>query len=394
MEAAGSKGPLRMESTVPVRTGARTSSVTRNQRWLFLIHVDWRWIRQRPHWFAEEALRRHHVLVAYRLHPRRSTLPKNRSAVCRVPLLPLPLRPPGQSRSARAGALCHKAWVSLLFAAFRPTHVYISHPKLTATLPRDAGRNAILVYDCMDDAVAMAPPSRRGATLLEERRLVSRADVIVLSSQVLAERIRERSGAMAEGKMRVILNGVNPSSLRRRVHPTQRGSASRVVVCYAGTVDEWFDFDALLTALEACPGVSLRIIGPRTGREPVHARIEYVRPVEHDQLPTLLCDCAALIMPFRMDRIVAAVNPVKLYEYLGYRVPVIATRYPEIEREFGALVEFYKTPADLIDLLHRLENGELQPGGGREEVEAFIKSASWRGRWDELRTAVEQVCRG
>jgi glycosyltransferase involved in cell wall biosynthesis len=239
----------------------------------------------------------------------------------------------------------------------------------------------------MDDAVAMAPPGQREAMLRQEGLLVSDSSRVIVSSHMLRERLLERFGPGLESKLFLVQNGVDASLWGRvRISPPS-GNEGRILVGYAGTVASWFDFDAVLSALEDCHRIHVRIIGPRTGREPVHTRIEYVPPVGHGELSLLLSECNALIMPFRVDSIVTAVNPVKLYEYLLYGVPVIASRYDEIEEEFEGFVEFFESPEGLARLFDCLQAGELQVRAEPSATEAFVRNASWSRRWRQIRSS-------
>jgi teichuronic acid biosynthesis glycosyltransferase TuaH len=357
------------------------------ERWLFLLHVDWRWIRQRPHWFVDEARKDHEVVVAYRLHPRREALPLNASGVRRFPMLPLPLsRSLSYPNASAMLFLLQRLWIAAMTRRFAPTHVYISHPKVFATVPRRLIENAVLIYDCMDDAVAMANHRQRKAILRLETELAAAADVVVVSSQVLLDRLSDRLPADVRAKAVVVRNGASAGAAARP-HRRPESAEGGVRVGYAGTVASWFDFESVLTALDGCPGVRLRVIGPRTGREPNHPHIQYVPPVDHSALPTLLGDCDALIMPFTPGQVVTAVNPVKLYEYLAYRKPIIARRYPEIECEFDSLVEFYDTPTELMALFSKLEARTLPVRGEDTVVRRFIAASSWSARWQAVQAA-------
>jgi teichuronic acid biosynthesis glycosyltransferase TuaH len=252
-------------------------------------------------------------------------------------------------------------------------------------------RRAVLVYDCMDDAVAMAPDNQRGAVHQRERELVSASTLVVVSSRSLASRLAERYGSAAEAKTVLVQNGVNVVAgipiLPKRVTAPALG----ITIGYTGTVARWFDFDSVLFALDECPKVRLRVIGPRVGNEPRHDRIEYVAPVDHAELPELLGDCNALIMPFKPGPIVSAVNPVKLYEYLAYRRPILVSRYQEIERDFGHLVEMYETAEELARLFSRLVDGDLRPRGDWHAVAEFLESSSWTARWNQIQRAEREL---
>lgn len=385
-----------MYALVWFRANARQSAGVRNEdrarevteRWLFLVHVDWRWIKQRPHWLAEEANKEYETLVAYRLHPGRRRLPSNRSSVGRFAMLPLPLgRSLARPNSGRLFFFLQRAWLGLRTFRFRPTHIYVGHPKLYPLIPRTQLRTAVLVYDCMDDAVAMAPANQRAAVHQRERELVSASAVVVASSRALASRLAERYGWAAEAKTILVQNGLNIEVETPVLRTGVAAPALGATIGYAGTVARWFDFDSVLFALNECPEVRIRVIGPRIGDEPRHDRIEYVPPVDHAKLPELLGDCNALIMPFKPGPIVAAVNPVKLYEYLTYRVPILVSRYEEIEQDFGHLVEMYETDDELAHLFSRLIRGELRPRGDWPAVSEFLKSSTWTARWNQIQQA-------
>jgi hypothetical protein len=89
-------------------------------------------------------------------------------------------------------------------------------------------------------------------------------------------------------------------------------------------------------------------------------------------------------MPFEPGPVVAAVNPVKLYEYLQYGVPVIARRYAEIEREFGEFVEYYDSTRDLVRLFRHVAEGRLRGCSDAEGLAEFLDSATWSRRWSEI----------
>ena len=50
---------------------------------LYLMHVDWRWIKQRPHFLAEILSEDLDLAVVHPLKRGRSALPENHSAVTR-----------------------------------------------------------------------------------------------------------------------------------------------------------------------------------------------------------------------------------------------------------------------------------------------------------------------
>lgn len=374
--------------------------MSRRAEWMFLSHVDWRWIKQRPHWFAEEARREGPLVYLFRVNPRRWGLPRNKTAVRRIPLVPLPLgNLLGNGRvSGKVLIAIQRAWLWVLWRLLRPRYVYVSHPKMWGLVPSQLKDRSVFLYDCMDDAFAMA----RGRGLVElsalENELCQRATVIGVSSATLATRLEARYGIAVMSKITLAPNGLKESSTGRPSiqsgHAATQRKGGSGLLGYAGTVSHWFDFSSLIAALETNEGARALIVGPRGGEVPVHPQITYRDPVEHAALPSVIGECDALIMPFVPNDIVSAVNPVKIYEYLTYDVPVIARRYGEVEGEFGEYVYCYDTPEEFSELVTRLVTGELRSRRTPDEVAAFLESRTWSARWEVLRQSLGGLAGG
>ena len=60
-------------------------------------------------------------------------------------------------------------------------------------------------------------------------------------------------------------------------------------------------------------------------------------------LPALLANFDAALIPFRINALTAATNPIKLYEYFAFGLPVVSLPLAELE-PFGGLVYTAATP--------------------------------------------------
>ncbi|HEX2863415.1 MAG TPA: glycosyltransferase, partial [Deinococcales bacterium] len=168
---------------------AAAAPARRRPRILYLMHVDWRWVKQRPHHLAEGLNGWADLLVLFRPARGRSRLPANPSRVRRWPLLPIP------SRSRWLGWLdapLQRLWVGLAAAWFRPDLVWVTFPTLAAYLPRRLWHRGV-VYDCMDLAEGFGgtPGHLRRVRALEER-LAREARLVLCSSQNLEAGLRAR----------------------------------------------------------------------------------------------------------------------------------------------------------------------------------------------------------
>jgi hypothetical protein len=158
---------------------------------LYLMHVDWHWIKQRPHFLAEELSKDFDLVIAHPRNRRRELLVLNSTALFTIPLLALPL-----SRfkfiSTINEAIRQMYHLGLLLL-YRPSVIWITYPTVTSNFVLSLVKNKVIVYDCMDDAPQFKEAEHEKALILnKEKHLLSRADIVLVSSQNLWEKVLAR----------------------------------------------------------------------------------------------------------------------------------------------------------------------------------------------------------
>lgn len=368
-----------MGQSDPLPESPEARGRARRRRLLVVMHVDWRWIKQRPQLVAE-ALddAGFDVLVAYIPSWRRSRLVSNPSRLRRFALPVLPLRrwvPIG-----RLSAACSRAFLAIVARAWPPDALLLTAPELVDYLPRLL-RDTPLIYDCMDLASGFTSSASEMERITHlEKRLVGRAQILVASSGRLASHLA--SLASAGSRPLLVRNGIDSSDLSAGPLPELPRVNGRTRAGYAGTVASWLDADAIVAALDALPGLEVHLWGPVVIALPRHPRLLCHGPIPRYRLREAVASMDCFLMPFKMDDLTRAVDPVKLYEYLAWGRPAIAVSYAELD-QFGPLVQRYETIAELIHLLGEVGRGELSCPD-RSSVEAFLVQATWRARVQPL----------
>lgn len=359
---------------------------------LYLMHVDWRWIKQRPQFLAESLAAEYDIRVFHRIFSvSGSQLTDVPSAVSPFPLLPIPW----------SWRLCRfitkplqRRWISWLIRDFTPEVIWITHPALIEMIP--SGLMGVpIVYDCMDDTLGFGGSRSRLALLAHlERQAVARAARIFGSSNYLCEVLKSRYGASLAPKIELVRNGISEALLQAQPARSQSarvGTAKPCKVAYFGTIAEWFDFDALMKVLRGTSHVEFHLVGPVSVRFlPQHERLKIHRPVRHDQLAGLAEGMDAFVMPFRRSPVVEAVDPVKLYEYLAFGKEVICVRYKEIQR-FAEFVHLYDNADDLLELLNALAAGRLPSRNEAYRRDVFLTSNTWRSRYSQIHSLIQSL---
>ena len=204
---------------------------------------------------------------------------------------------------------------------------------------KDICNPPLIVYDVCD---SLQVPARNANALSRmgeaEARLVAAADIVTTSAESLRELLlKNYPGCRAV----FVSNGVSEEFLvAAEQMPAQK--INRATFGYAGSLDpRWFDTELIEALAGSISDSSIRIVGPvnAAGRRRLGKQtgIELVGTIKHSELLKMYSEFSAGLIPFQRNAVTDLVNPIKLYEYFAFGIPVVATRTKELER-FSDLV--------------------------------------------------------
>ncbi len=230
------------------------------------------------------------------------------------------------------------------------------------------------MYDCMDDfdAFSDVPP----VAIKDEALLRREADLVFVSSAAL-----ERKAAPDARKVVVLPNAADFDHFGapRSLPP---GEDSRAVIGYFGSIKDWFDFGLLESLARNLPNCRFKIIGRVEVELPLSLKnlpnVEFPGESPYDRLPQELAGFAVALIPFVHNRLTAATNPVKLYEYFSAGIPVVATRLPELEPYQDACYLF----ADAEDAQRQIGRALAESGETRELLRTSRRAIAASNTWD------------
>lgn len=103
------------------------------------------------------------------------------------------------------------------------------------------------------------------------------------------------------------------------------------IVGYYGAMAKWFDYDLLKYAAEQLPDVEFVLIGKlydesftQSGVGKV-SNIHFIGPVPYQQIPQYASNFDICTIPFQVNSITNATSPLKLFEYMALKKPVLTT---------------------------------------------------------------------
>jgi glycosyltransferase involved in cell wall biosynthesis len=245
-----------------------------------------------------------------------------------------------------------------------------------------------LVYDLMDEPLLFLKPRQKAYFQKLHHELLQRARLTITSSRVLFERYAPICRQIA-----CVTNGVKEQLLRGLETAPAHATLSRLPgprIGYVGAISHWFDFNAVRALANAFPGGSVILVGPVDCPVPaLPDNVIFTGLLPHHHLaPVLKCFDLGII-PFQCSREIDAVNPIKLYEYLAAGLPVLTSRFTEMN-DFGDLVSMYNNESECAMTAKELLSRPPSEEDTRRRKE-FAAGHCWSFKGKEFVRVVQEV---
>jgi glycosyltransferase involved in cell wall biosynthesis len=234
---------------------------------------------------------------------------------------------------------------------------------------------ALIVYDCHDWLAGF--PNMAPAIAAEEPAALRIADAAIFSASSLLRVFNQAQPELAARSF-LLRNGVPDWP------PAESARPDAPVAGYIGALEEWFWTEALAEAARALPQVRFVLAG--AAASPIRHALSHLPNVEipgevsPGQVPALLRQFRIGLIPFQGE-LAAYTDPLKVYEYFHYGLPVVSSPLPELDR-FGGLIRQAETPSGFVQAVR---DALAEDDPAREEARrAEARAATWGRRAEEL----------
>jgi glycosyltransferase involved in cell wall biosynthesis len=256
-----------------------------------------------------------------------------------------------------------------------------------ASLLRAAGFH--IHYDVMDDWEGF----HRGGeapwfSAAVERELVIVSDSVTTVSDRLAEKFQHLRGDIA-----VLRNGYAPAAM-----DCEQFAAARSPLAHPKTIgyfghfsDAWFDWDTVAYGAGERPEVHFEMIGwglsdSTRMRLAEYPNIRFVGVVPQKELHNYARKWWGGMIPFAPSELSAAVDPLKIYEYLHLGLPSVVTGISGIAAY--PLVHYARNREEFVSAIDSIEG---RPGEASLTATArFLEECVWEARLATLNRLMEQ----
>ena len=249
---------------------------------------------------------------------------------------------------------------------------------------------AIQIYYCFDDFMEYPGFNPRHWQTMEQELFATVDGVIFTSRDLLEHKKRPESLPSL-----YLPHGVDddhfacPKTDKIPVEMLEK--IAKPIVGFFGTIDTWVDISAIAYLAKRFPQCSFVVIGrsvvPLTileGLENVH----YLGQLPYSALPHYARYFDVGLIPFVMNDLTKAVNPLKLMEYYAIGIPVISTRLPDIVDVPGPLY-FADTHEEFGNRLKEILRSDLS--ALRLLAKEVARKNSWLARAERFVQFAEQT---
>jgi len=186
----------------------------------------------------------------------------------------------------------------------------------------------------------------------------------------------------------LVSHGVDHDHFSRALQATQRpvDLPSGRVAGFFGLLSEWLDQNLLIEVARRVPDCEIVLIGKEDvdierlrGLRNVH--ILGARPFS--RLPEYVAYFDVGLIPFEVNELTKAVNPIKLREMLSAGCPVVSTALPEVQGYSGEGVVVAGTVANFVEAVAARIRCPATPAE-RAAISAGVANETWEAKVGEI----------
>lgn len=260
----------------------------------------------------------------------------------------------------------------------RPVGVLVEFPvaEFLPLIQRLRVAGAVVAYDLIDDwDTSLGGAWYRRDT---ERALVERSDVLIATAPVLIERLKRISGRpvalMPNAVDRVLFD---PELAHAR--PADLPRAPWIALYFGALWGDWLDWELVVASAQRFPEAAFVLVGDYRGQCPrPPANLHFLGLKPQRELPAYLAHSDVAFVPWKVNAITEATSPIKAYEFLAMKRPVVAPWLSPLEG-----MPFVVRSRDREEFLRNLERVRtLRPDG--IELVRFLEENSWPARTQRL----------
>jgi glycosyltransferase involved in cell wall biosynthesis len=239
-----------------------------------------------------------------------------------------------------------------------------------------------VIYHCVDEYSEFTGTDKEGILHLE-RQLMAKSDYVIVSS----ERLYQLKKPYNQNTF-LVTHGVDVDHFRKACDPQtpvaeEMKNLKGPIVGFFGLIADWVDLEMIRFLAAARPDCQFVLIGKIVTDVSMLQGLKNVHlpgPKPYDALPGFAKAFDVAILPFVMNELTIAANPLKLREYLAAGLPVISSALPEAQR-LKDIIHVVRNNTEALEKLNATLTGQTGP---QMAISRLMDSETWEKKVDEM----------
>jgi len=229
----------------------------------------------------------------------------------------------------------------------------------------------------------------------EHKELVQRADVPVATADKLFQQIaplNDRAILAPNGVMLADFVWDHPPQMPLDMQVAVQNAQH--VIGYYGALAEWFDYDLVREVAKMRPDYAFVLIGPKYDKSSDaydwsdYKNIHFLGSKSYQELRKYSYHFDVATIPFKINKITESTSPVKLFEYMAQKLPIVTT--PMVECKKYASVHLGETAKEFAEQL----DAAIAKKNDLEYQKLLMKEAqenTWQARVAQMIEALDRA---
>lgn len=301
---------------------------------LYFSTVNWKWIKQRPHFISQYLSENGYEIDYLSLNPlgKVTVHKKNLGRLKVIDTYVLPF-----SLKCNAIERVNVRYIKSQLFDSNYDIIIVTSPFHHHYIPDSIRAKTKIIYECMDNMPYFYEGKLRDRMFSDEKRTLDIAEAVITSSDKLTEELQRRF-PLKKLNIQTIYNALDIESFSRTPRKIVLQEPNML---YIGTIGQWLDWDVLRQFASNHPGYTIYLIGPCEKKQPLPPNIIWLGTVPHYEVIDYIYSGNVMLLPFKVNELTEAVDPVKMYEYLSMNKPIISAYWRELDKFKCSNLRFY-----------------------------------------------------
>ena len=241
-----------------------------------------------------------------------------------------------------------------------------------------------VVYYCVDDHAAFSGYDR-AQVLSDEEELCRISDLVITTSMAL-----QKAKSAWNPNTILIPHGVDFAHFNRALTdkfpcPEELNNIPRPRLGFFGLIRDWVNLDLIAEIATKMPIWHFVFIGDADssvdiGRYTNMPNMHFLGRRPYRDLPAYCQHFDVGLIPFKVNELTYAVNPIKLREYLSAGLPVVSTPMPEVQ----LYAKFVEIAESAVDYQNSIKTCLMKTKTDCEEQVRTMSFETWEAKMEQI----------